>query len=188
MIKDYPKTIVAKDGTLVRLRPVVASDEEALRLFFAEIPLEEQWFLRENLNDRDFLAKWLTKLDYDQVLPIVAVKDDDGSIIAYLTLYRSASPSIRHVVHLRTMVHPRYRWLRIGSWMILDSVKLSMDLGIEKIIVEFVAGVEDAGVAAASKMDFQREAVLQDYVKDQRGEYRDLIIMVKNLHQDWSDF
>lgn len=188
MIKDYPKTIVAKDGTLVRLRPVVASDEEALRLFFTEIPVEEQWFLREKLNDRDFLAKWLKKLDYDQVIPIAAVKDEDGSIIAYVALYRSASPSIRHVVHLRTMVHPRYRWLRLGSWMILDSVKLSMDIGVEKIVAEFVAGVEDAAVAAASKMDFQQEAILEDYVKDEQGAYRDLIIMAKNLHQDWSDF
>ncbi|MCX5862956.1 MAG: GNAT family N-acetyltransferase [Deltaproteobacteria bacterium] len=188
MIKDYPKTVVTKDGTIVRLRPVVREDEEALKVFFAQVPEEEKWFLRENLNDPEFLKRWMNKLDYDQMFPIVAVKEDDGAILAGITLYRSASPAIRHVVHLRIMVHPEYRSLRLGSWLILDSVKLSMDLGVEKVIAEFVAGVEDAAGAAAAKLDFHQEGVLHDYVKDQQGNYRDLIIMVKNLHQDWSDF
>jgi L-amino acid N-acyltransferase YncA len=86
------------------------------------------------------------------------------------------------------MVHPEYRSLRLGSWLILDSVKLSMDLGVEKVIAEFVAGVEDAAGAAAAKLDFQQEGVLREYVKDRQGKYRDLIIMVRNLHKDWSDF
>ncbi len=188
MLKDYPKTIVTKDGTLVRLRPVVPGDEEGLMSFFSEIPLDEQWFLREKLTDPIFLKKWLTRLDYDQMLPIIAVKDDDNTIIANLTLYRFTSPSIRHVVHLRTTVHPAFRAMRLGSWMILDSVKLSIDLGVQKMIAEFVAGVEEPAIAAAHKLDFHEEAVLKDYVKDRHGTYRDLIIMVKNLHQDWSDF
>lgn len=188
MIKDYPKTIVTKDGTLVRLRPVVPEDEEGLEKFFAQLSEEERWFLRENLTDRDFLRKWMEKLDYDQMIPIIAVTEDDKSIVGYCTLYRAASPSIRHVAHLRTMLHPSYRGQRLGSWMILDSVKLSMDLGIRKIVVEFVDGVEDAAGAAASKLDFHREAVMPDYVKDKNGNYRDLIIMSKDLHQDWGDF
>jgi L-amino acid N-acyltransferase YncA len=188
MIKDYPKTIVTKDGTLVRLRPVVLEDEEGLEKFFSQLSEEERWFLRENLTDPEFLKRWMEKLDYDQMIPIIAVKDDDNSIVGYCTLYRAVSPSIRHVVHLRTMLHSAYRGQRLGSWMILDSVKLSMDLGIRKMVVEFVEGVEDAAGAAATKLDFHREAVLPDYVKDKQGNYRDLIIMTKDLHQDWGDF
>ena len=72
--------------------------------------------------------------------------------------------------------------------MILDSVKLAMDLGIEKLIAEFVDGVEEGAITAAKKLDFHQEAVLKDYVKDRQGRDRDLIIMVKNLYRDWSDF
>ena len=49
MMKDYPKAIVTRDGTSVLLRPVVPSDEEALRTFFASIPEEERWFLKRKL-------------------------------------------------------------------------------------------------------------------------------------------
>lgn len=188
MLKGYPKKIVTKDGTQVSLRPVATGDEEALKTFFSQLPPDEQWFLRERLHDAEFLKKWMAKLDHDHMISIIAVKDDDNTIIANLTLYRSASPSIRHVVHLRTTVHPQFRGMRLGSWMILDSVKLSMDMGIHKVIAEFVSGVEEAAIAAAEKLDFHKEAALKDYARDRNGVYRDLIIMVKDIHQEWSDF
>jgi len=70
----------------------------------------------------------------------------------------------------------------------LDAVKLAMSMGVEKLVAEFVAGVEEPAVHAAHKLDFFEQAVLKDYVKDRRGAYRDLIIMVKNVHREWSDF
>jgi GNAT superfamily N-acetyltransferase len=188
MMQDYPKAVVTRDGTSVLLRPVVRSDEQALRTFFASIPEEEQWFLRENLGDPKLLHEWIEALDYDYILPIVAVREDDGTIVANLRLYRSKSECIRHLARLRVMVLPQYRDLKVGSWMILDCVKLAMDLGIEKLIAEFVAGVEEGAIAAAKKLDFHQEAVLKDYVKDHQGQDRDLIIMVRNLSSDWSDF
>jgi L-amino acid N-acyltransferase YncA len=72
--------------------------------------------------------------------------------------------------------------------MLLDTIRLAMSVGIEKLVAEFIAGVEDAAMNAAQKLDFFEEAVLKDYVKDSQGRYRDLIIMVKTLHRDWSDF
>jgi GNAT superfamily N-acetyltransferase len=188
MLKGYPKAIVVKDGTCVLLRPVVPEDEEALKRFFAEFPEEDQWFLREKLSDPDLLHEWLARVDYRSILPIIAVREDDGEIIANLRLYRSKSRSLAHVAHIRITVLPEYRRLKVGSWMILDSVKLSMDLGIEKLIAEFVAGKEEAALLAAKKLEFHQEAVLKDYIKDREGVERDLIIMVRNLHREWSDF
>jgi L-amino acid N-acyltransferase YncA len=188
MIKDYPKAIVTKDGASVLLRPATKSDEEALNKFFSEIPEEEQWFLREELTDPELLRRWLDKVDYDQILPIVAVREDDGQIIANLRLYRSQYKSLRHLGHIRIMVSPAYRHLKVGSWMILDSIKLAMDLGMEKVVAEFIAGKEEPAINAARKMDFHQEAILKDYVKDREGNNRDLIIMVRNLHREWGDF
>ncbi len=188
MLEDYPKAIVTRDGQSVLLRPVTASDEQALREFFSKIPAAEQWFLRENLTDCECLHRWINKLDYDCILPIVAVREDDGTIIANLRLYRTASESMRHVAHLRVMVLPDCRHHKIGSWMILDCMKLAMDLGIEKLIAEFIDGLEEPAILAAYKLDFRPEAVLPRYVKDVEGKYHDLIIMVRDLHREWSDF
>jgi acetyltransferase len=188
MIKDYPKAIVTKDGTSVLLRPATKDDEQRLSKFFSRIPAEERWFLREKLTDPDLLTKWLEGVDYESLVPIIAVREDTGEIIANVRLYRSTSASMRHVAHMRVMVLPDYRHLKVGSWMILDTIKLAMDLGIEKLVGEFVGEKEEPAMNAARKMAFQQEAVLKGYVRDLQGVDRDLIIMVKNLRNEWSDF
>ncbi len=188
MIKDYPKAIVTKDGASVLLRPATLADETELIKFFDQIPEEEQWFLREKLDDPVLLHEWLDRLDYDRILPIVAVRETDGAIVANLRLYRSGSKSLNHVAHIRIMVDPAYRKLKVGSWLMLDSVKLAMDLGIEKLVAEFIAGKEEAAIKAAAKLDFHQEGVLKAYVKDRQGNDLDLVIMVRNLHREWSDF
>jgi L-amino acid N-acyltransferase YncA len=188
MLKDYPKAIVTKDGDSVLLRPATLADENALNQFFGEIPDQEQWFFREKLNDPVILHEFLLHLNYKRALPIVAVREKDGKIIANLRLHMSMAPCLGHVAHLRLMVHPNFRALKIGSWMILDCVKTAMDLGLEKLFAEFVAGVEEAAIGAATKLDFRHEGILKDYIKDKKGVYRDLIIMSRDLQSKWSDF
>jgi hypothetical protein len=70
----------------------------------------------------------------------------------------------------------------------LECAELAMSLGIERLMAEFVIGIEESAIAAAQKLDFYEATVLKDYVKDPEGKYRDLLIMVKNLHAEWGDF
>jgi len=188
MFEDYPKEIMIMDGTVLTLRPVAREDEEGLSKFFFEIPEEERWFRRQKLTDPEVLHKWIETLDYERIIPIIAVNRDTGYIVANLTLSFSTSVSLRHVAHLRLIVHPWYRHQRLGGLMILEGAELATSLGIEKLIAEFVVGVEDTAIVAAQKLDFYQAAVLTDYVKDPGGKYRDLLIMVKNLHAEWGDF
>ncbi|MGO9118247.1 MAG: N-acetyltransferase family protein [Desulfomonilaceae bacterium] len=188
MLEDYPKEIMIKDGTTLALRPVVAQDEEALNKFFFEIPEEERWYRRQKLTDPEVLHKWIETLDYKRIIPLVAVNQDTGYIVANLTLLFSSSVSLQHVAHLRLMVHPWYRHQKLGGLMILECAELAMSLGIERLMAEFVIGIEESAIVAAQKLDFYQAAVLKDYVKDPEGKYRDLLIMVKNLHAEWGDF
>lgn len=188
MLENYPKEIVTKDGNPVLLRPLVREDEEQLAAFFARIPAEERWFLRDAVDDPVIMRAWLDNLDYQRILPMIAVNPEDGSIVANVRLHRRPVDCMRHIAHLRVMVDPTYRHQRIGTWMLLDTIKLAMNMGIEKLIAEFVGNVEGPAMNAAHKLDFLEQAVLKDYVKDRQGKYHDLIIMVKTLHREWSDF
>lgn len=188
MFEAYPKLIVLKDGTPVLLRTMRLEDEKALNDFFSRIPEDEKWFRRENVSDPSVIKEWFRHMDYTRVLPMVALREKDGLIIANLSLHRRPWGCLSHVGHIRIMVDPRYRGQRLGTWMLLDLVKLAMGMGIEKLVAEFVAGVEDAAMRGVEKLDFFRAAVLKDYVKDRQGRYHDLVIMVKNLHKDWGDF
>lgn len=188
MFEGYPKEIMTKDGTPILLRPLTPEDEQRLTDFFSRIPEDERWFLREDLADPKIICQWIQNLDFERIVPIVAVRQEDGQIIANIRLHRRPADCLRHIAHLRIMVDPAYRQQRIGTWMLLDAVKLAMDIGIEILVAEFVSGVEEAARNAALKLDFFEQAVLKDYVKDRQGKYRDLVIMTKTLQRDWSDF
>ena len=188
MLENYPKEIMTKDGTPILIRPVTAEDEQLLNEFFGRIPEDERWFLREDVGDPVIMHQWLQTLDYERVVPLVAVTQEEPSIIANVRLHRRASDCLQHIAHLRIVVDPAFRNQRLGTWMLLDTIRLAMDMGIEKLVAEFIAGVEEAAMHAADRLDFFEHAVLKDYVKDRFGRYRDLVIMVKTLHQDWCDF
>jgi L-amino acid N-acyltransferase YncA len=188
MLEDYPREIVIKDGTPVLIRPVDAEDEEALKNFINRIPPEERWFLRDNIDDPEIMAEWIKKLDPNRMVSLAAFRQDDGTILANVRLYRRTAKCMRHIAHLRIMVDPAYRHQRLGTWLLLDTVRLSMELEVEKLVAEFVAGVEDQARLGIQKLDFYEHAVLKDYVRDATGTYHDLVIMIKNIHTDWSDF
>ncbi len=46
----------------------------------------------------------------------------------------------------------RIRHQRLGTWMLLDAVKLAMSVGIEKLVAEFVEGIEQPAINAARKL------------------------------------
>jgi len=94
----------------------------------------------------------------------------------------------RHVGRLRIMVASDFRQLQLGTWMVYDLLRRGMEMGLEKIRADFVVGLEDSIIEAFKKLDFVEEAVLRDYVKDEKGKYYNYKIMIKQLHKELSDF
>ncbi|MEI8181671.1 MAG: GNAT family N-acetyltransferase [Desulfomonile sp.] len=188
MLTRYPKEIVSADGIRIILRPVMREDEKSLSEFFSRIPEEERWFRRHNLAEPAVLREWIEDLDQGRIIVIVAVNTIDNEIIANVRLHRRPTECLRHLAHLRIIVDPRYRHRRIGTQILLNIIELAKDMGIEKLVAEFVAGIEETAVKGARKLDFFEQAVLKDYVKDSQGNYHNLTIMVKTLHQGMSDF
>lgn len=188
MLRKYPKDIVTSHGLPLVLRPLVREDEKALTEFFSRLSDEERWFRRHNLADPAVLREWIEDLDHDRILILVAVDPANGHIVGNARLHRRPTQCLRHIAHLRLMVDPMYRNRGVGTQILLDITELAKEACIERLVAEFVIGVEDAAMIAAKKMDFFQQAVLHNYLKDRDGNYHDLSIMVKILEQGMSDF
>ncbi len=182
----YPKGLVLKDGTEAVIRPLEESDEEALVRFYADLPDKDRWYMRYDALDPAIIKKWIRRIGRGHVHSTVALSSE--KMIGHASLHTRGFGSTKHVGRLRVSVDPEFRHKRLGTWMLLDLIQLAMDRGLELIRSDFVIGIEDAAIEAAYKLDFFKEAVLKDYVKDQRGYKYDLQIMVKRLHKDWGDF
>jgi GNAT superfamily N-acetyltransferase len=180
--------ITCKNGAPITIRPSTPEDGDRLKEFIASIPESERWYLRDQTVDPETGDSGIGAADAARALPIIALRAHDGRIIAHVVLDRRDTECMRHIAHLRILVDPEYRQQRLGTWMLLDAVRTATEMGVEKLIAEFVDGVEDAAMGAAHKMDFVEFARLPDHVKGPDGKKHDLIIMLKTLRCEWCDF
>jgi L-amino acid N-acyltransferase YncA len=177
MLKD-------REDTVIRL--LEPGDRQRLETFFLEISEPDRWFMKYDVLTPEVMAKWFTGIETGAVSSIVALCQD--RIIGHASLHKRTFGATRHVGRLRITVHPDFRKKRLGTWMLLDLIQLAMDQGLEMLRMDVIRGIEDTAIDAVTRLDFFRYATLEGYVKDLEGKPRDLVVMVKRLHQDWSDF
>jgi L-amino acid N-acyltransferase YncA len=168
------------------IRPLEHNDRKLLEAFYTEIPLNDRWLMRYDVLDPKIMQKWFDGIGQDYVTSIIALCNQQ--IVGHGSLHKRSHGSTRHVGRFRILVLPEYRQQRLGTWLLLDLIQLAMDKGLETLRTDLVRGMEDAAIEAVVKFDFFKEAVLRDYVKDRDGHLHDLLIMIKRLHKDWSDY
>ena len=182
----YPKEIVLKDGTEAIIRPLGKEDEAALLEFYAQIPDSDRWYMKYDVMDHEVIHKWIDRIGNSTVFSTIAISENH--VIGHASLHMQDFGCTKHLGRLRVMVIPKFRHKRLGTWMLLNLIRLAMDRGLEELRADFVVGIEDSAIDAAYKLDFFKKAVLEDYIAGPEGHRHDLMIMMKRLHKDWGDF
>lgn len=184
----YPKTIMLRDGTRVELRPLEDGDKIRLLHFFERVPEADRYFLKENVTAPEVIQSWVTRIDFERVIPIVAVVDDQ--IVGDATLHRSRAPARRHVGEIRVVVEPEYREKGLGRRLIRELLDIAVELGLYKASFELVAEREKAAIVAAESVGFQEVARLNGWVRDIWGNYQDTVVLELPLkeHKEWWRF
>ena len=167
-----------KDGTLVTLRPMEKDDEEALYRFFQGLPHDLLLFLRHNVQDRQVVRHWAEHLNYDRVLPLIAVAGDD--IVGDATLHRVPQGWKRHIGRVRVVVAPSHQGLGLATLMLNELVGLSYELGLEKLWAEIPLD-SVAAVHACRNAGFVCKAVIEGLVKDTENRNIDILIMICDI-------
>lgn len=174
-METYPKTILLRDGTRVELRPLEEGDKIPLLHFFGRIPEDDRYYLKENVTAPEVIHEWTTNIDFERVIPIIAVAD--GQVVADATLHRSRAPARYHIGELRVVVDPGYREKGLGRRLMREMLDIAAELGMHKVTLELVARRERPALMAADSVGFQQVAVLNDWVRDMWGNYQDMVIL-----------
>ena len=72
-INTYPKTIALRDGTEVELRTLEEGDNTRLLHFFQRVPEADRYYLKEDVSAPAVIRDWTANIDFERVIPIVAV-------------------------------------------------------------------------------------------------------------------
>lgn len=184
----YPRPMILKDGSEVWLRPLDSkTDGDQLLDFYRRIPATDRWYLLNDVSDERIVRDIILNYDPRLVIPIVAT-GEDGRILGKATLYRYFPGARGHIARIRVVLDPWQRHQRLGTYMLLDLIQLAVNMGLNILVIEYIRGIEDQAIQAAATLDFFEQAVLPNHVKDPRGNYYDLVLMVKRLHQGYEDY
>lgn len=187
-LSAYPRTASLRDGRRVTLRPLEAGDADALKSFFLRVSPEDRYFLRDDVTSPRVIDSWISRLDYDRALPLIALDGDE--IIADAVLLRSRHGANRNVAAVRAVVDPNYRNQGLGTILVRDLCDIAADADLERVVGELVSGMQDDAIEALERLGFIRAATVHEHLRDEQGHPRDLIVMVLPLGKwyQWYQF
>ena len=177
-LNTYHKEVSLKDGTKILLRPMAATDKDALYEFFKAVSEEEARYLRDDVKSRLLIESWAKNLDYNRTLPILALKGN--LIIGDATINRRQFGWKWHLGTVRIFVHNEYRNLGLGEIMVGELVRIAYKLGIEKLVLE-IPDTNTAVINTFTKVGFHRAALIPNMVKDRQNMPVDLAVMMKDI-------
>jgi GNAT superfamily N-acetyltransferase len=182
LLDRYPKQLPLADGGSVTVRPLRGSDQQALLAFFRGIPEADRWWLREDVSDPAVVRRWITDLDYDRVLPLIALVDD--TIVADATLHRRGFGARHHLGEIRVVVARAYRGRGLAYMLLVELSEIAAAAGLLRLEAEIVARAQSGALEAVEQFGFEHVATLADHLVGPNGDYHDLLYLVYRLGED----
>jgi ribosomal protein S18 acetylase RimI-like enzyme len=162
----------------MEIRPIEASDSEALSSFFERIPESDRTFLKEDVGDPRVLADWVQP---DTGRTIAVEGDQVLGALAVVPLVGWSS----HVGEVRLVVDPDHRGHGIGRRLARQAVLDAVDMGLGKLVVEVISDQAPL-IAMFRGLGFEPEALLTDHVRDRSGQTRDLIVLANSVDEQFA--
>ena len=183
-LAKYRNLVTLPDGTRALLRPLMASDREALVEMFAHASEEDRRYLRDDVTDRELVASWADNLDYRKVFPLVAVVND--RLVGDATLHFRKGPH-RHQAEVRIYLAREVRRRGLGTRMLRALIDIARNLGLHQLVAEIVTDQAPV-IKAFQELGFQQQCVLSDYFMLQDGSTRDVALMILHLVRHREEF
>ena len=180
--KSYRKFVSLGNGRKVMLKFLNGEDRQEFTRLFQEARPEDVRFLKENFKDSRFLDEWLKKVDYQRLLPLVAVDMDSQRLVANANLYVGKFAA-RHIGEISLYVSELYRNVGLGSMMVNELLGLAMKKGLFWLRVSILAE-EKKLINAFRTKGFQVKATLEDFFMRQDGMTQDVVLMMRPVLQD----
>ncbi len=183
-LAKYRNLVTLPDGTRALLRPLMASDREALVALFAHASEEDRRYLRDDVTDRQLVASWAENLDYRKVFPLVAVVND--RLVGDATLHFRKGPH-RHQAEVRIYLAREVRRRGLGTRMLRALIDIARNLGLHQLVAEIVTDQAPV-IKAFQELGFQQQCVLSDYFMLHDGSTRDVALMILHLVRHREEF
>jgi len=165
----YPK--ILDDG--LTLRPLEAKDERALLSFFQRIPVDERQLFKDDVTKSAVIQGWIKNLDYQTILPLLAL-DGDG-VVADATLHRDRRGWSRHVGRIRVTLDTGYRRRGLAKTLVQEFIAIAKPLKVAILQAE-VLDVQAGARSLFEDLGFHPVATLPQHAIDLSDCVHDILV------------
>jgi RimJ/RimL family protein N-acetyltransferase len=170
----YPRGL---DDGLV-LRPMEASDEQALADFFTRMPVDERQLFKDDVRRSSVIRGWIRNLDYSNILPLLVLQG--GRVIADATLHRDRRGWSRHVAEVRVSLDPDFRGRGLARRLLQEFIDIGPSLNVA-ILNASVLDVQQEARELVESVGFIHLATLAQHAIDLAGRVHDVLIYSNTL-------
>ena len=161
-----------------RIEQLGPDGSAAVGAFLERVPRGEYLFLKDDLDDPAVMETW------SRSGAAIFLAYLDGDLAGLLAVIPGLGWS-RHVGEFRMVVDPGKRGRGVGAALARQGLAAAVTAGLEKVSVEVLADQE--GVAALFReLGFTPEALLVDHVRDDLGQFHDLLVLSHPVERMWS--
>lgn len=183
-IKNHREVVTLKDGTYVLLRALLPEDEERLLEMFSTVSEEDAFYFRHNVRDPEIVKSWCRDIDYNKVLPMIALVKDRA--VGSATLHFYDGPR-RHIGEIRIFLAKDYRKRGLGMKMSRSLMEMARKFGLSILVAEVVTDMTKV-VKAFEQLGFKTQCVLEDHFMLPDGDTCDVAFMTMNLRPKVDEF
>ena len=183
-IENHRDVVTLKDGVRVLLRPMTREDRQHLIEFFGTVGDDDLRFMRHNVRDQALINSWCDNLNYDKVLPLLALVKD--RIVGSASLYFSEGPK-RHIAEYRLFLGKDFRKRGLGMKMTRALIEMARKQDVRILIGEVIAE-QTKVVRAFEQLGFKTQCLLEDYFMFPDGETRDVAFLTLYLKPQGEEF
>jgi acetyltransferase len=173
----YRQVVTLKDGTRVLIRPLTKEDRQALIDLFTQVSQEDRRYFRSPINDLEIVGNWVDALDYDKVLPLVAIYEDH--IVGDASLHFQSGPK-GHIGELRIYLSRDFRFRGLGGRMLQALIEIARRRGLYMLEVETIADSSSI-IATFQNVGFINKCIYEDYFMMPDGQLHDLVHLLMRL-------
>ena len=177
-LERYPREITLRDGARLTLRPMVREDVDRLWDFLCRIPPEDKMYFREDVTRKEVVERWAEHLEYDSVLPVLAL--EEGRVVGDATLHRNRNGWKQRVGTVRIQIAPDFRHRGLGTAMLREIRHLGEKAALHYLLAEVIEE-QQAAIRAFEKMGFERAVFFRNFVNDQEGRFHNLVVLLYSM-------
>lgn len=178
------KNVTLTDGRKVTIRNMHPDDVEPSFTFFCELPDEDRKYLRLDVTRREVVERRTTELDGSRVERIVVVHEDE--IVADGSLELQGHGWGDKVAEVRLIIARPWQRFGLGTLMARELFHLASKHRMDRIVVRLMRPQVGAH-RIFQRLGFHEEFLIPEHVRDQAGEWQDLIIMRCPLEDLWRE-